>query len=256
MKITAIETHVCHARMRNWVFVKVLTDQAGLWGWGEATLEWHTRAVVGAVADLSPDYPGAMRELGHAALASLAPLELGYSRLNFDSTVESGAPLAVWRAGEGFISKALQASAPRLPLALERDLPSVAEIDVALERKFTGFQYDRLLRQRRVRLSVGDGAVSPEPFWPWQLGDSALCAVPFEAYSVWQTQLRASFPGTPLLVLNLGNGHLGYLPPRDLYDRNLYSVWQTPFASGSLEQLIETAAAGLRELFQSQPACN
>jgi len=53
MKITAIETHVCHARMRNWVFVKVLTDQAGLWGWGEATLEWHTRAVVGAVEDLS-----------------------------------------------------------------------------------------------------------------------------------------------------------------------------------------------------------
>jgi L-alanine-DL-glutamate epimerase-like enolase superfamily enzyme len=54
MKITAIETHVCHARMRNWVFVKVLTDQAGLWGWGEATLEWHTRAVVGAIEDISP----------------------------------------------------------------------------------------------------------------------------------------------------------------------------------------------------------
>ncbi|MBI2823699.1 MAG: galactonate dehydratase [Planctomycetia bacterium] len=54
MKITAVETHVCHARMRNWIFVKVLTDQAGLWGWGEATLEWHTRAVVGAVEDLAP----------------------------------------------------------------------------------------------------------------------------------------------------------------------------------------------------------
>ncbi len=53
MKITAIETHVCHARMRNWVFVKVLTDVDGLYGWGEATLEWHTRAVVGAVEDLS-----------------------------------------------------------------------------------------------------------------------------------------------------------------------------------------------------------
>ena len=52
MKITAIETHVCNARMRNWVFVKVLTDQPGLCGWGEATLEWHTRAVVGAIEDL------------------------------------------------------------------------------------------------------------------------------------------------------------------------------------------------------------
>jgi galactonate dehydratase len=53
MKITAIETHVCHARMRNWIFVKVLTDQPGLWGWGEATLEWHTRSVVGAIEDIS-----------------------------------------------------------------------------------------------------------------------------------------------------------------------------------------------------------
>ena len=53
MKIVRIETHVCHARMRNWIFVKVVTDEDGLYGWGEATLEWHTRAVVGAVEDLS-----------------------------------------------------------------------------------------------------------------------------------------------------------------------------------------------------------
>ncbi len=53
MKITRIETLVCHARMRNWIFVKVVTDQPGLWGWGEATLEWHTRSVVGAIQDLA-----------------------------------------------------------------------------------------------------------------------------------------------------------------------------------------------------------
>ena len=53
MKIKKIETLVCHARMRNWVFVKVTTDQPGLIGWGEATLEWHTRSVVGAVQDLA-----------------------------------------------------------------------------------------------------------------------------------------------------------------------------------------------------------
>ena len=53
VKITKIETLVCHARMRNWVFVKVLTDQPGLYGWGEATLEWHTRSIIGAVEDTS-----------------------------------------------------------------------------------------------------------------------------------------------------------------------------------------------------------
>jgi len=53
VKITKIETFVCNARMRNWIFVKVLTDQSGLYGWGEATLEWHTRGVVGSIEDLS-----------------------------------------------------------------------------------------------------------------------------------------------------------------------------------------------------------
>ena len=53
MRITGVEAHVCNARMRNWVFVRVLTDEDGLYGWGEATLEWHTRSVVGAVEDLA-----------------------------------------------------------------------------------------------------------------------------------------------------------------------------------------------------------
>src|ERR1700723_360750 len=53
MKITAIKTLVCNARMRNWIFVKVETDQPGLIGWGEATLEWHTRSILGAVGDLA-----------------------------------------------------------------------------------------------------------------------------------------------------------------------------------------------------------
>ncbi len=54
MKITDIKTLVVNAKMRNWVFVKVETDQPGLYGWGEGTLEWKTRAVVGCVEDFKP----------------------------------------------------------------------------------------------------------------------------------------------------------------------------------------------------------
>lgn len=54
MKITAVKPLVVHAEMRNWIFVKVETDQAGLWGWGEASLEWKTRSVVGAIQDFEP----------------------------------------------------------------------------------------------------------------------------------------------------------------------------------------------------------
>jgi galactonate dehydratase len=54
VKITSITTRIVNAEMRNWVFVRVDTDQPGLFGWGEATLEWKTRAVAGAVDDLAP----------------------------------------------------------------------------------------------------------------------------------------------------------------------------------------------------------
>lgn len=54
MKITGLKSVVVNAQMRNWVFVKVETDQPGLWGWGEASLEWKTRAVVGAIEDFAP----------------------------------------------------------------------------------------------------------------------------------------------------------------------------------------------------------
>jgi galactonate dehydratase len=54
MKIEKLRTIVVNAEMRNWVFCKVETDQAGLYGWGEGSLEWKTRAVVGAIEDFAP----------------------------------------------------------------------------------------------------------------------------------------------------------------------------------------------------------
>jgi galactonate dehydratase len=53
MKITRVSSLVVNANMRNWIFVKVETDVDGLYGWGEATLEWKTKGVVGAIDDVS-----------------------------------------------------------------------------------------------------------------------------------------------------------------------------------------------------------
>jgi galactonate dehydratase len=53
MRITGISTHVVDAGDRDWIFVRVDTDQAGLVGYGEASLGWHTGAVRGAVEDLA-----------------------------------------------------------------------------------------------------------------------------------------------------------------------------------------------------------
>ncbi len=54
MRISGVATRVVDDGDRDWVFVRVDTDEPGLVGWGESSLGWHTRAVVGAVADLEP----------------------------------------------------------------------------------------------------------------------------------------------------------------------------------------------------------
>lgn len=52
MKITQVKPVIVNANMRNWIFVKVETDE-GVVGWGEATLEWKTAGVSGSIEDVS-----------------------------------------------------------------------------------------------------------------------------------------------------------------------------------------------------------
>ena len=54
MKITGVKTMFADGGRRVFVFVKVETDQPGLVGWGEASLEAKPRAVAGCVADMEP----------------------------------------------------------------------------------------------------------------------------------------------------------------------------------------------------------
>ena len=54
MKITAIKPILADGGARIFVFVKVETDQPGLVGWGEASLEGKPRAVAGCLQDMEP----------------------------------------------------------------------------------------------------------------------------------------------------------------------------------------------------------
>ena len=53
MKITDVRTLITFAGWRNFIFVKVFTDE-GIVGVGEASLEWNELAVAGAIRNLSP----------------------------------------------------------------------------------------------------------------------------------------------------------------------------------------------------------
>jgi galactonate dehydratase len=95
VKITAIKTVVVNAEMRNWIFVKVETDEAGLYGWGEATLEWKTRAVVGAVGDLAPLLIG--RDPRDIEQAVRVMHKHGFWRMGvIGATAISGIEVALW----------------------------------------------------------------------------------------------------------------------------------------------------------------
>jgi galactonate dehydratase len=81
--------------MRNWVFVKVITDQPGLIGWGEGTLEWKTRTVVGAVADLAPLVVGTDPRDIEQAFQRLT--RHGFWRLGVEGmSAISGIEMALW----------------------------------------------------------------------------------------------------------------------------------------------------------------
>ncbi len=52
MIIKKIETYICHAYRTNWVFVRVMTNIDGLYGVGEATLEYKEHTVAQACQEL------------------------------------------------------------------------------------------------------------------------------------------------------------------------------------------------------------
>ena len=192
-----------------------------------------------------PDRHG--RRLGFAVLSTLEGMERPGRTLTFDGVVESGAPLAVWRQKASPASSALAARRIAVPLAL-KPLPSIAQIEAEWQATDDPVMKERLWRKRGVRKVVGDGDVTDMPLWIWRIGDAVLVGQPNEPYSRLQTDLRAQFPGRAVAVMNLVNGSAGYLAPAELYETDIYQVWQSPFARGGFEKLLDTAQRTIREM--------
>ncbi len=81
----------------------------------------------------------------------------------------------------------------------------------------------------------------------WATRSSSRCQA--RPYSILQMSLRETFPDTPILVLGVTNGGVGYLPPRDRYsEETLYQVWQSPYAAGCLEAVMAAAEKQIRAM--------
>jgi hypothetical protein len=214
----------------------------------------------GASGELAPrdDYVGETavadrngRQLGHAAAAAIESLPPPGTRFVYTGIVASGANLGTWehqpceteqlRASERLVARMTHVALRRKEAPGIVDSLSSGTPDAVQEQ-------EKALRRRFLDLALGESPVHVMPLWLWRLGDALLVALPNEAYSLFQVELRRRFAGTPLMVLNMTNGTLGYLPPRESYGSGRYQEQQSPYAPGCLEQTIEAAAAALDEL--------
>jgi hypothetical protein len=187
------------------------------------------------------------RQLAYATLSALEGMLPPRTRLEYAGVVESGAPLAIWARAPRAPSGALGARLVEVELPL-KDLPSAADLEAAMKACDDRVQAERLRRKMRVRRAVGDGRTAKVPLWAWRVGDGFFVGQPNEAYSLLQTELRRRFPGRAIHVLNLVNGSIGYLAPARLHGEDLYQVWQSPFDRGGLERVLASATSALEAL--------
>ncbi len=187
------------------------------------------------------------RSLGFAAVSALEEMLPPGTGLAYRGVQESGAPLARWEQVPAEPPKVLDARMIEVDLPI-KPLPSLPELDAQMAASTDRWHRERLVRNRQVRRSVGDGESLSLPIWIWRVGDAVFIGVPGEAYSRLQVELRAAFPDQAIICMNVANGWYGYLPPAELYGEDLYAVWQTPFAQGSLERVIEACRNAICEV--------
>ena len=249
--------YACHPTTLAWENTAISPDFVGAM---RETIEEATGATAlflqGMSGDLAPrhQYVGDVevadrheRQLGFAALATLNDMEPAGNQLCFDGVVESGAPLAVWRHQPCEVSTELRAIERTADLAL-KDWPTADELERQRVACNDRARQERLRRKRDIRRSLGDGANFPMVVHVWRIGDAVLVGGAGEAYSQLQQELRRRFPQRAVICMNLVNGWVGYLPPAELYDTDVYPVWQTPFDRGCLEQVTEVMTNAIEEL--------
>ena len=249
--------YACHPTTLAWDNTAISPDYVGAM---RETIQQATDApalfLLGACGELSPrhQYVGDAdvadrhgRQLAHAALATLNDMEPAGTRFQFSERVESGAPLAVWKHEARDLNKSLQAHSVTVELPL-KDWPSAEELEqqraVCTDRALE----ERLRRKRDIRRSLGDGQTFDLDIYAWRIGDAILIGSCCEPYSVLQRELRRRFPDRSIICMNLINGSIGYLPPQERYEQDIYQVWQTPFDRGSLERTIERMAEAIEAL--------
>lgn len=253
--------YACHPTTLAWDNELLSPDYVGA---ARETVEAATAGapclfLLGACGELAPAYQYVGdasvadrhgRRLGFAAVAALESMMPAGHELAFDRIVESGAPLAVWRpAPSDPVSSGSGAKRCDVDLPIKSDFPTLDELRADLRSTSEGYRRERLERKARLRESVGDGDTFRFSSWIWRVGDTVFVGWPGEAFSVAQERLRERFADRSVVVMNVVNGSIGYLPPSELYGQDIYEVWQTPLDRGSLERVLAACQETIEQLY-------
>ncbi|MSU44104.1 MAG: hypothetical protein EXS22_08715 [Pedosphaera sp.] len=209
------------------------------------------------------------RQLGYAALATLEELPAPGTRFDYAGPVVSGATIATWqhvaltpaqlRDHEHWTRKAWD-----IPLPIRPGTPTLPQVQAELAEwsaketaAHAAGQPDaardaRAMAERKRRMFHRLQQLPPGDHLPLEatvlrLGDAVWVILQGEFYSALQTQLRARFPGVPIVVATIAS-HWGasYLPPRELYGKGIYQETIAIVAAGSLETVIELVGQEIR----------
>lgn len=210
------------------------------------------------------------RQLGYAALSTLAGLAPGRRQFVYTGAVESGAVVGTWEyrplgaeEEQGLQSWAIGRETIALPY--RTDLMPLEAVQAELERleqaesasagddspaaEETRARAERRRRELSRRKALPAGDCYPWRAVLWRMGDAVWLCVQGEPYSLLQTALRERFPETPIVVASIAfSWDVSYLPPRECYEPPRYQSRIAILAPGSLEQAIDVLSRRIEEL--------
>lgn len=187
------------------------------------------------------------RELGYAALSTLASMFPAGQELKYQGIEESGTALGIWRlVPKESISTQISGEIVTTKLSI-RDMPTRQELEAKLATATESFEIERLERALDRRKLVGDGQQGDLPFTVWHVGDLFLVSTPAEPYTQFQISLREKFPEAAVAVLMASDGSKNYLPRPSAFKRDVYQVRVALYESGSLESVTEQVSHAMEE---------
>ncbi|MFN0128688.1 MAG: hypothetical protein ACKV19_18615 [Verrucomicrobiales bacterium] len=211
------------------------------------------------------------RQVGYAALSTLATLPPPGTEYRYSGPVISGTAIGTWHYDplpEVAQSRQSVWSWEKFVVELpyRHDLPTVdqtiAERDHWLAEETHARAASDELRVRDCRAQVEQRTrqlnrlnnLAPGRSYPLTLqlgvlGDAVWVFVPGELYQVFQTTIRERFMSRPVFVTTLTNDwQPGYIPPASSYGYGIYQEVIAATSPGCLELLIESVARRLTNL--------